>query len=75
MRKYCPPQEVVKFIPYDADWPLLQQEVKDKGLVSVSLLVKEIVSVWAVDKRRDKRLTMPAHHYSRRNQDDYTESE
>lgn len=75
MKKYCPPREIVKFTPYDGDWPLLKQEVKDKGLVSVSLLVKEIVSVWAVDKRRDKRLTMPVHHYSRRNADDYTEAE
>ncbi len=65
----------IAFTPYDADWPLLKQEVKDKGLGSVSLLVKEIVSVWAVDKRKDKRLTMPAHHYSRRNHDDYTDAE
>lgn len=67
--------KAITFTPYEADSALLDQEVKDKGLVSVSLLVKEIVSVWAVDKRRDKRLTMPAHHYSRRTQDDYTESE
>ncbi len=42
MKKYCPPQEVVKFTPHDADWPLLKQEVKDKGHVSVALLVKEL---------------------------------
>ena len=64
-------QGKITFTPYDADWPLLRQEVKDKGHVSVALLVKEIVSVWAVEKRANKRLTMPVHHYSMRNVEEY----
>lgn len=75
MKKYCPPREIVKFAPYDADWPILQQEVKEKGHVSVAVLVREIVGNYCVDKRRDKRLTMPVHHYSRRNADDFADVE
>ena len=69
------PRKKLTFDPYPADWALLRQEVKDKGYLNESVLVREIVGNWCVDKRRDKRLTMPVHHYSRRNQDDYTEAE
>ncbi len=65
----------ITFAPYDADNALLDQEVKDKGYVSVAVLVREIVGNYCVDKRRDKRLTMPVHHYSRRNADDFADVE
>ena len=65
----------ITFAPYGADFKLLEQEVKDQGYVSVAVLVREIVGNYCVDKRRDKRLTMPVHHYSRRNADDYSEAE
>jgi hypothetical protein len=69
------PREKLTFDPYPADWALLRQEAKDKGYVSVAVLVREIVGNYCVDKRRDKRLTMPVHHYSRRNADDFADVE
>ena len=68
-------QGKITFTPYETDLLLLQREVKAQGHVSLAMLVKEIVSVWCVDKRRDKRLTMPVHHYSRRNADDFADVE
>ena len=65
----------ITFAPYDADRAILDQEVKEKGYVSVAVLVREIVGNYCVDKRRDKRLTMPVHHYSTRNADCYDEVE
>lgn len=63
------------FSAYPNDVPILEQIVKDQHFVSVSCLIREIVGNFCADKRRDKRLTMPAHHYSRRGADDYTEAE
>lgn len=65
----------ITFAPYDADLKLLEQEVKDKQMVGLPSLVREIVGNWCVDKRRDKRLTMPVHHYSRRHADDFADVE
>lgn len=63
------------FSAYPNDVPILEQVAKDKQFVSVAFLIREIVGNYCVDKRRDKRLTMPVHHYSRRNADDYSEAE
>jgi hypothetical protein len=65
----------ITFTPYPNDIPLLEQAVKDKLFVSVSMLVREIVGNWACDQRRDKRLRLPAHHYTSRGADDYSEAE
>ena len=65
----------ITFSPYPNDVPLLEQAVKDKLFVSVAVLVREIVGNWCADQRRDKRLTMPVHHYSTRNADCYDEVE
>lgn len=65
----------ITFAPYDADVKLLDQEVKEKGYVSVAVLIREIVGNWCADQRRDKRLKLPSHHYSQRNAEDYSEVE
>ena len=65
----------ITFAPYDADFKLLEQEVKDKQMVGLPSLIREIVGNWCVEKRASKRHTMPVHHYSRRNADDYSEAE
>ena len=65
----------ITFAPYDADLKLLEQEVKDKQMVGLPSLVREIVGNWCVEKRASKRLTMPVHHYSRRNADDFADVE
>lgn len=64
----------MNFSPYPNDIPILEQVAKDKGY-SVSFLVREIIGNWCADQRRDKRLRMPAIHYTARGGDDYSEAE
>lgn len=64
----------MNFSPYPNDIPLLEQTAKDKGY-SVALLVREIVGNWCADQRRDRRLRMPALHYTARGTDDGWEAE
>ena len=65
----------ITFAPYDADFKLLEQEVKDKQMVGLPSLIRDIVGNWCVERRASKRHTMPVHHYSTRNADCYDEVE
>lgn len=65
----------ITFTPYPNDIPLLDEIAKGRGHSSVAMLVREIVGNACADARRDKRLAMPAMHYTARGTDDYTEAE
>lgn len=70
------PTSRITFSPYPNDVKVLEQAVKDKLFVNVQTLIREIVGNWCADQRRDVRLNkMPAHHYSMRNADEYSDSE
>lgn len=43
--------------------------------MTVALLCKQVIENYVVDRRADKRRQMPAHHYSARNADDYSDVE
>lgn len=60
--------------PYPHDLPILERVAKEKGY-SVAFLVREIVGNWCADRRAEKRLVMPASHYTQRVADDYSDSE
>lgn len=63
------------FSAYPNDVPILEQVAKDKQFISVACLIREIVGNWCADQRRDKRLAMPAMHYTARGTDDGWEAE
>lgn len=65
----------ITFSPYPNDVKVLDAVVKAKQFQNVQALIREIVSNWCADQRRDKRLMMPAHHYTSRGMDDYAETE
>lgn len=63
------------FSAYPNDVPILEQVAKDKQFISVACLIREIVGNWCADQRRDKRLAMPAQHYTQRVVDDFADVE
>ena len=65
----------ITFTPYPNDIPLLDEIAKGRGHSSVAMLIREIVGNACADARRDKRLHLPAHHYTARGMDDYSEVE
>ena len=58
----------------DGDHALLQEKAKQDYTNAVSI-AGQIISCWAADQRRDKRLRLPAHHYTSRGADDFADSE
>jgi hypothetical protein len=66
--------EKVTFTPYPADLPILESLIRNEPGTTVAILVREIVGNWCSERRREKRLTMPAHHYTSRG-DDYADTE
>ena len=65
----------ITFTPYPNDIPLLDEIAKGRGHSSVAMLVREIVGNACADARRDKRLAMPAQHYTQRIVDDFADVE
>lgn len=65
----------ITFTPCPNDVRILEQAVKDKLFPNLPALVREIVGNWCADQRRDTRLHLPAHHYTQRNVDDYSDTE
>lgn len=58
----------------DGDYALLQEKAK-QDYTNATAIAGQIISCWAADQRRDKRLNMPAHHYTTRVIDDFSEVE
>jgi len=58
----------------EGDYLLVQEKAKQDFTNAVSI-AGQIISCWAADQRRDKRLRLPAHHYTTRNVDDFADSE
>lgn len=59
----------------DEDLALLQRMTRSQPDCTIATICREIIGNYCSDKRMAKRLSLPAHHYSVRHADDYSEVE